>query len=201
MRFKRSLAFLLGIQIVYAFYLLPAVKALTLEESVERKKLQQIEMAEKARGTTPAKKTGKTEPAKGDKVYVRVAERRDFSPRPQKKDPRLACLLSLMIPGGGGQIYLRKDLKGIGFCLATSAGYGLTGYYLYNYFLGSATDTDIKSKFIISGLLLTISIVIHVVGIIEAYSDAEEMNKENYYYGSQVLRNPYGAEIRTQPGG
>ncbi len=146
------------------------------------------------------KKSGKKRPViedldrgrSGPELFGKVVEKHPERQQPAGKDPRLACLLSLVIPGGG-HIYLRRDLKGIGFCLAAGTGYTVTGYYLYRSFVQDK-GADFKSKVIVSGLLFFISALIHVVGIVEAYSDAEEMNRRSFY-GMNDPENPYTSRL------
>ncbi len=125
------------------------------------------------------------------KVYVdelskKVPERRDTKRSGLERDPRLACLLSLIIPGGG-HIYLRSDLKGVGFCLFSATFYGLSGYYIYSAIKGDYAGTEKKSRMVISGLLFVVAAIVHVVGIVEAYNDAIEINEKRVFYGSSHI--------------
>lgn len=156
------------------FHLVPAVYSITVEEQAGKK-------ADQA-------------PAFTDEFAQKVPERRDAKTRYQERDPRLACLLSLMLPGGG-QIYLREDLKGAGFCLLTGAAYGASGYYLYQTFAGDYEGSEKKSKMVISGLFFVLGAIIHVVGIVEAYNDALEINQRSFYFGSSHSPSPYIAEL------
>ena len=98
---------------------------------------------------------------------------------------------------GSGHIYLRKDLKGIGFCLATATGYSLTGVYIYRSFLGSASSGSLATRLMMPGLFFLISIILHVVGIVEAYADAEEINRD-VNYGNADFDNPYVAKLTVE---
>ena len=91
----RVFVLFLAIIFVLSFHVVPAVQSITVEEQA-------------------GKKAGQA-PTFSDEFSQRVPERRDSKVRQEQRDPRLACLLSLMLPGGG-QIYLREDLKGAGFC-------------------------------------------------------------------------------------
>ncbi len=132
-----------------------------------------------------------------DELSRKVPERRDARQGRQEKDPRLACLLSLMVPGGG-HIYLRRDLKGMSFCLLTAGFYSASAYYLYVAWKGDSSGTERKSKFVISGVLFIVGAIFHVVGIVEAYNDAIEINETKFYYGKKRSRSPYVARIQFQ---
>ena len=93
------------------------------------------------------------------------------------KDPRLACLMSFIIPGGGGHFYLRNDIKGVTFCVGLTLGYAAALFYMYSGTLGGKG----KSSLIIGGLVGLISIVIHVVSMVEAYNDAVKINEARFY--------------------
>lgn len=156
---------------------LPPVFSLTVEEAAGKKEKQA--------------------PSYYDEFSGKAAERRDDAAARQEKDPRLACMLSLIVPGGG-HIYLREDLKGISFCLFTGLGYASSGYYLYLALYGDLSQTEMKSKLIISGLLFVVSAIIHVVGIVEAYNDALEINEKRFYYGESRSESPYVAKIERR---
>jgi hypothetical protein len=168
--------FVMFLAVLFAlhFHLVPAVYSITVEEQAGKK--------------------GEQAPAYADEFSQKVPERRDAKSRYQERDPRLACLLSLMLPGGG-QIYLREDLKGAGFCLLTGAAYGASGYYLYQAFSGDYEGTEMKSKMVISGLFFVVGAIIHVVGIVEAYNNALEINQRSFYFGSSHSPSPYIAEL------
>jgi hypothetical protein len=156
-------------------YLVPPAYSITVEEEAgkrEKKKLRPY----------------------SDEFTRKAPERRDGRRTRQEKDPRLACLLSLVIPGGG-HIYLREDLKGIGFCLLTVGFYSAAAYYAYIAWSGDSSGTEEKSKYIISGVLFFVGIIFHVVGIVEAYNDAIEINETKYYYGKKKSKSPYVASL------
>ena len=145
-----------------------------------------------------AKKGVKKEtPVHMDELIKKTPERRDYERSRHEMDPRLACLLSLIIPGGG-HIYLRKDLTGIGIFMSTLVGYSFAGYYLYVGLDDDASDTEKKSKLVISGLLFTVAIIVHIVGIVEAYNDAIEINEERFYFGAQKSKSPYIARLVSE---
>ncbi len=108
-------------------------------------------------------------------------------------NPRLVCLLSVIVPGGG-HFYLNRDAKGVGFCIAAGAGYTAAGYFMVKTTLAETGSVEYKNYLLLTCFLLFISIIIHFVGIIEAYTDAEEINKK-------ILsgdNNPYNTEFITK---
>ena len=155
-------------------YILPAVHAVTVEEQA-------------------GKKTSDSISTDDDEFVRKTPARRAYSGGAEEKDPRLACLLSLIMPGGG-QIYLKKDLKGAAFFTLTVVGYSAAGYYLYNAIVGDATGAEKKSKVVIAGLFFLLGVIFHVVGIVEAYNDAVEINEKNYYYGG-YSKSPHIARL------
>ena len=143
---KRPMALVLLGFFTAHFYLIPSLYAVTVEEA--------------------AGKRERTSPQYYDELGTKAQERRDSKAVPQEKDPRLACMLSLIVPGGG-HIYLKEDLKGISFCLLSVVGYSASGYYLYAGLFGDSSDTEKKSMLIVSGLLFVIAAIVHVVGMVE----------------------------------
>ncbi len=171
---KRSALFAVLIFILN-IYILPSAYSVTIEEQALKKSADQ--------------------PAAADDEFDRkTPARRDIGRGAQEKDPRLACLLSLIIPGSG-EIYLRNDIKGIIFCALPVAGYTFAGYYLYQAISADISETEKKSRYLISGLLLAVSVIIHIVGIVESYNDAIEINEKNLYYGSEKSLSPYVAQL------
>jgi hypothetical protein len=169
----------LSVLVVFSmnFYVLPSVFAVTVEEQ--------------------AGKNVKESVNSGDDEFVRkTPARRAGSAGAEEKDPRLACLLSLVIPGGG-LIYLKKDLKGVAFFSLTVAGYSAAGYYLYKGLMGDLSGAEKKSKIVISGLFFLLGIIFHVVGIVEAYNDAIEINEKSYYYGG-YSKYPHIARLEVK---
>lgn len=127
-----------------------------------------------------------------DEFSQKAQERREESPNMQR-DPRLACLLSLIIPGGG-HVYLKNDLKAAGFCLLTATAYSVSAYYLYVALIKTDSSTEKKSRLILSGLLFVVGALVHVVGIVEAYNDAIEINEKQFYFGTEKSSSPYVAK-------
>jgi hypothetical protein len=169
----------LSILVIFSmnFYVLPSVFAVTVEEQ--------------------AGKNAKDSISSGDDEFVRkTPARRAAAGSAEEKDPRLACLLSLIIPGGG-QIYLKKDLKGVAFFSLSVVGYSAAGYYLYKALAGDISGAEKKSKIVISGLFFLLGIIFHVVGIVEAYNDAIEINEKSYYYGG-YSKSPHIAVLEMK---
>lgn len=158
-------------------YILPSLSAVTVEEQAGKK-------------IKSATETG------DDEFERKTPARRGYAGGAEEKDPRLACLLSLIIPGGG-QIYLKKDLKGIAVFSITAIGYSAAGYYLYKAVTGDATGAEKKSKIVLSGLFFLLGIIFHVIGVVEAYNDAIEINEKKYYFGG-YSKDPYIAKLEKQ---
>jgi hypothetical protein len=161
-------------------YIIPCVSALTVDEAAKKK----------SPGETTDDDFTKKVPSD------RSASGTAHSGGAAGKDPRLACLLSLILPGGG-QIYLKQDMKGIAFFSLTVIGYSASSYFLYRAINGDIDSSEKKSKLIISGLFFLVGAVFHVVGVVEAYNDAIEINEKNFYYGG-YSRDPYIAELEIK---
>ena len=93
------------------------------------------------------------------------------------KDPRLSCILSFIVPGMG-EYYLRNDIKGTIFFLTTTTVYLLSFYYLYQGLIGGS---GAKDKLIIGGIGSVAALVLHIVGMVESYNDAVEINEARFY--------------------
>ncbi|MFH0974592.1 MAG: hypothetical protein V1874_02275 [Spirochaetota bacterium] len=171
------ISFCLLITFTLHFCILPSVSALTVEEQAGKK---------------AADTTAITE----DEFVRKTQARRGYNTNAEQKDPRLACLLSLVVPGGG-QIYLKKDLKGIAFFSLTVAGYSAAGFYLYKAINNDYSGSEKKSKIVISGLFFLVGIIFHTVGIVEAYNDAIEINEKSFYYGG-YSKFPYIAGLELK---
>ncbi len=168
--------FILSIFVLH-LYIIPSAYSVTLEEQ--------------------ARKSTKNKPAFTDDDFTRKARSRRDLNVPERKDPRLACLLSLIIPGSG-HIYLKDDIKGIAFFTLSVVGYAFAGYYAYAAYADNASGTEKKSNYIISALLLLVSVILHVVGIVEAYNDAIEINEKYFYYGTKKSASPYIAKLTIE---
>lgn len=127
-----------------------------------------------------------------DEFAQKAQERREESAQMQR-DPRLACLLSLIVPGAG-HVYLRNDVKAAGFCLLTVTAYSVSAYYLYVALMKTDSSTEKKSRLILSGLLFVVGALVQVVGIVEAYNDAIEINEKQFYFGAEKSASPYIAK-------
>jgi len=182
----------------FTMHVNPFLFAATLEQSAGKYIKQETKVPVITKSIITEKKQSSVK-GKVPKVFPHVRRKTaGKSYAAPRKDPRLACLLSLVVPGGGGQIYLRKDLKGIGFCLLTGTGYTLTAYFTYHFLAGPGKDTSLKTRIIIPGMLLMVSMIFHIVGVVEAYNDAEEINNEDLYYGIIRRTDPYSAKIISE---
>ncbi|HMB20687.1 MAG TPA: hypothetical protein VKQ10_06440 [Spirochaetota bacterium] len=175
MKLLQAISFCLIATLAIQLSFMPGVWGLTVEEQAGKRK-------------------GRDVPIYQDELSRKAPERRDSEPTTQKRDPRLACMLSLIVPGGG-HVYLRQDLKAVGFCLLTGAGYSFAAYYLYLGIVQTDSNTERKSRLIISGLLFVVGAIVHVVGVVEAYNDAIEINEKQYYYGKNKSFSPYVATL------
>jgi hypothetical protein len=105
-------------------------------------------------------------------------------------NPRLVCLLSVIMPGGG-HFYLNQDAKGLSFCIAAGIGYTATGYFLIKASFSDKGSTEYKNYLLMTGFLFFMTLIIHFVGIVEAYSNADEINKKNLFGGDSNSDDPY----------
>ena len=109
--------------------------------------------------------------------------------------PRLVCLLSVIMPGGG-HFYMNRDAKGMSFCLAAGAGYTATGFFMVKTMLAERGSVAYKNYMLLTGFMFFITLIIHFVGIIEAYSAADEINKKNLFNSNSD--NPYPVRVITE---
>lgn len=169
-------------------YFLPSVSAITLGEikpdKIENESVKKT--ADKEPGYT--KKNEEKQPEKQKEPREKIEDERE------QVNPRLVCLLSVIMPGGG-HFYMNNDIKGIGFCLAAGIGYTATGFFMVKTMLADTGSTAYKNYLLLSGFLLFITLIVHFVGIIEAYSNAEEMNKQKLFGNDD--NNPYITEFVT----
>lgn len=115
---------------------------------------------------------------------------------PQEDDinPRLVCLLSVIMPGGG-HFYLNQDAKGLSFCIAAGMGYTATGYFLIKSTFSDMGSREYKNYLLMTGFLFFMTLIIHFVAIVEAYSDADELNKKNLFGKDKESDNPYITKV------
>jgi len=185
---KKTISAATAIIFLISIYFAPSISAITLGEIKSDK--QDTGSAKKDNlETQNIKKQDEKKPEK-------IPEKKDgLDKKIEEKEPvnpRLVCLLSVIMPGGG-QFYLNNDIKGIGFCLAAGVGYTATGFFMVKTMLADVGSVAYKNYLLLTGFLFFISIVIHFVGIIEAYSDADEMNKEKLFGNED--NNPYITEF------
>ena len=166
-----------------SIYLTPTVSAITLgeikPEKDEELSTQKSDVPEVLNKKTPEEKKSEIIPEK------QLEEKEEIN-------PRLVCLLSVIMPGGG-HFYLNHDAKGIGFCLAAGVGYTATGYFMVKTMLADTGSVAFKNYLLLTGFLFFLTIIIHFVGIIEAYSDADEISKEKLFGNDN--NNPYVTKI------
>jgi len=109
-------------------------------------------------------------------------------------NPRLVCLLSVIMPGGG-HFYLNQDAKGLSFCIAAGMGYTATGYFLIKTTFSDMGSREHKNYLLMTGFLFFMTLIIHFVAIVEAYSDADELNKKNLFGKDKESDNPYITKV------
>ncbi len=121
---------------------------------------------------------------------------RDTPTPPSENDinPRLVCLLSVIMPGGG-HFYLNQDAKGLSFCIAAGMGYTATGYFLIKATFSDTGSREHKNYLLMTGFLFFMTLIIHFVAIVEAYSDADELNKKNLFGKDKESDNPYITKV------
>lgn len=159
---------------VFSIYLVPSVSAITLGEIKPDKQtddsgIKNSETDKPDRKSHLEKEEDRSNLKTGD-TYKKTGE----------INPRLVCLLSVIMPGGG-HFYLNNDIKGTGFCIAAGIGYTATGFFMVKTMLAERGSVAYKNYILLTGFLFFITIVIHFVGIIEAYSDADQINRERLF--------------------
>ena len=145
-----------------SIYFLPSISAITLGEIKSDK--QNGESVKKSADLEPLNKK-KSDEKKSDKLPEKKVES-DNKKDGDKVNPRLVCLLSVIMPGGG-HFYLNKDMKGLGFCLTAGAGYTAAGFFMIKTMLTDAGSTDYINYLLLTGFLFYVSLIIHFVGIID----------------------------------
>ncbi|RME93317.1 MAG: hypothetical protein D6767_01225 [Candidatus Hydrogenedentota bacterium] len=152
---------------IFSFQLIlsPCLYGITLEEKLGKREVQEDTFADRevVNNNTANELEGKTAVVVKDKVIY--------------KDPRLSCILSFMVPGMG-EYYLRNDVKGTIFFLTTTSTYALSFYYLYTGLRGGSAG---KNQLIIGSIGTVAALVLHIVGMVESYNDAVEINEARFY--------------------
>lgn len=170
-----------------SIYLLPSANAITLGEiKPDNGTAQEGKVSKEPDKKLPVKKDEQFK--EGTLVDKKDALRKDVN-------PRLVCLLSVMLPGGG-HFYLNNDAKGMSFCLAAGVGYTLTGFFMVKAMLAERGTVAYKNYILLTGFLFFITLIIHFVGIVEAYSDADEINKKNLFESGKD--DPYSFNIDAE---
>lgn len=178
-RLRSVISLLTAILFFTSIYLAPSVSAITLGE---------IE-SETVRGSTRENISKEERPIKPD---VDVSGNSQAEYNSDEKNPRLVCLLSVIMPGGG-HFYINQDAKGLSFCIAAGIGYTATGYFLIKASLADRGSREYKNYLLMTGFLFFMTLIVHFVGIVEAYSDADELGKKNLF--GKNTDNPYGTKI------
>lgn len=180
---RKTISFATVLIFLASIYITPTVSAITLGE-IKPEKSEDL----------PVKKSDAAEALNKKVPSDNKPDEKTEKPVEEKEEinPRLVCLLSVIMPGGG-HFYLNHDAKGIGFCLAAGVGYTATGYFMVKTMLADPGSVAFKNHLLLGGFLFFITIIIHFVGIIEAYSDADELSKEKLF--GDADSNPYVTKI------
>ncbi|HPS59604.1 MAG TPA: hypothetical protein PK514_16000 [Spirochaetota bacterium] len=178
-----------------SMYALPSLSAITLGEIKSDKETDIINKGKVADDSVLKKddKNKKTvKPEKDNKKGTAEEKSGEGGTKKVKEiNPRLVCLLSVVMPGGG-HFYLGNDTKGIAFCFAAGAGYTAAGFFFIKTMLADVGSVEHRNYLLLTGFVFFITLIVHFVGIIEAYSDAEEINKKNLFNGSD---DPFETEV------
>lgn len=178
-RLKSVISVLTATLFFISIYLAPSVSAITLGE-IESDKISESE------NKNISKEENLLTPDKD--IYV-TPQSEEIS---DEKNPRLVCLLSVIMPGGG-HFYINQDAKGLSFCIAAGIGYTATGYFLIKASLANKGSREYKNYLLMTGFLFFMTLIVHFVGIVEAYSDADELNRKNLF--GKDIDNPYGTKV------
>lgn len=183
---------------ISSIYLLPTLSAITLGE-IKSDKSESVVIDDKAADGKTDKAVKKDD--NGNKTDSGKVKKKDekLPPEDKKKkvkeiNPRLVCLLSVIMPGGG-HFYLNNDSKGIAFCIAAGTGYTASGIFLIKTMLAERGSVAYRNYLLLTGFIFFITLIVHFVGIIEAYSDAEEINKKNLFKNSD---DPFDTEVMME---
>lgn len=179
-----------------SMYALPSLTAITLGEIKSEKSADTVKK-DVVVDDTAIQKNDKDKkavtPEVNNKDKKKISEKPGTgnSKKAKEINPRLVCLLSVVMPGGG-HFYLGNDTKGIAFCLAAGLGYTVSGFFFVRTMLADIGSVQHRNYLLLTGFFFFITLIVHFVGIIEAYSDAEEINKKNLFNGSD---DPFETEV------
>ena len=182
---KKTISITTVIIFIMSFYFIPSVTAITLGEIKPDK-----ESVKKS--ANPDMLNKKPEEKKAEKPPEKKEDTGKEKKDDEEVNPRLVCLLSVIMPGGG-HFYLNNDAKGISFCVAAGIGYTATGFFMIKTMLSETGSVAYKNYLLLTGFLFFITLIIHFVGIIEAYSDADNLNKEKLFGNED--NDPYVTEL------
>lgn len=193
---KKTITLLVIMIFVSSIYALPSLSAITLGEIKSDKEADAVKKETVADDSVLIKDDKNKKavvPEKENKKKADAVEKTADGDTKKTKEinPRLVCLLSVVMPGGG-HFYLGNDTKGIAFCLAAGFGYTASGFFLIKTMLAETGSVQFRNYLLLTGFLFFITLIVHFVGIIEAYSDAEEINKKNLFNGSD---DPFETEV------
>lgn len=187
---KKTITIITIVLFVTGIYILPSANAITLGEIKSENGTSQVKKGgEEQDKKLPVKSDDALRESKGKPVPDKKQELK------KEVSPRLACLLSAIIPGGG-HFYMNNDAKGMSFCLAAGAGYTVAGFFMVKTMLAESGSVAYKNYLLLTGFMFFISLVIHFVGVIEAYSDADEINKKNLFESGEY--DPYSFNITIE---
>ena len=164
-----------------SIYFLPSLSAITLGE-IKPDNGSKTSVEEKI---SPGEKSG---------LRNDLPQGTPAAPPEDDINPRLVCLLSVIMPGGG-HFYLNQDAKGLSFCIAAGMGYTATGYFLIKATFSDMGSREHKNYLLMTGFLFFMTLIIHFVAIVEAYSDADELNKKNLFGKDKESDNPYITKV------
>jgi len=186
---KRILTWFTVLIFLSSIYFVPALSAITLGDiPSDREPVVKEDTSKKAADSE--KKDDKKQDDRSLKKDEKKVPEKDVK-RAGEINPRLVCLLSVVMPGGG-HFYLGNDTKGIAFCIAAGAGYTVAGFFMIKTMLAERGSIAYRNYLLLTGFVFFITLIVHFVGIIEAYSDAEEQNKKLMFKGSE---DPFNSEV------
>ena len=147
---------LLVISIFFSnIYVLPSLSAITLGEIKSENESGSAGYDSEKKGVTPEK----------DDKKKPLSEEKAPGEKTKEINPRLVCLLSVVMPGGG-HFYLGNDAKGIAFCLAAGFGYTVSGFFFVKTMLADIGSVQHRNYLLLTGFFFFITLIVHFVGII-----------------------------------